>query len=94
MNPRRGLHRLQGGAAERLGVTERDVSPHELHLGQKHEMEHTDDPVLARQIALDHLAEDPRYYSHIETMERVVKSMGRRNVTASQILKGTRRGRR
>jgi hypothetical protein len=28
-------------------------------------MEHTDDPDVAEQIALDHLAEDPHYYSRL-----------------------------
>ena len=32
-------------------------------------MEHTDDPVKAEQIALDHLAEDPQYYTKLATIE-------------------------
>lgn len=28
------------------------------------EMEHTNDPRVAEEIALDHLSEDPRYYSN------------------------------
>jgi hypothetical protein len=38
--------------------------------GTKVEMEHTDDPEIARQIALDHLAEDPKYYDKLEKMEK------------------------
>ena len=32
-------------------------------MGMKVEMEHTTDPRIAEEIALDHLAEDPHYYS-------------------------------
>jgi len=82
---------LRGGAAERLGVTERDVSPTELHLGQRHEMEHTDDPSVARQIALDHLAEDPRYYSELIRLKSTTKGPRRRIMNAADILRGLRR---
>lgn len=84
--------KIRGGMAERLGVTSRDVSSSELRRGQKHELEHTDDPKLAKQIALDHLAEDPHYYAHITAMEKAVKrkSKGRR-ITAKDLLKGLRR---
>lgn len=39
------------------------VDPEELVMGIKVEMEHTTDPRVAEEIALDHLAEDPHYYS-------------------------------
>lgn len=39
------------------------VDPEELKMGIEVEMEHTNDPKVAEEIALDHLAEDPRYYS-------------------------------
>ncbi len=38
---------------------------HELSMGIAEEMEHTGNPGVAREIALDHLAEDPRYYSKL-----------------------------
>lgn len=60
---------LAGGLAERKGFTEADASPWELRRGKKHELEHTNDRVLARQIALDHLAEDPHYYSRLKSCE-------------------------
>lgn len=37
----------------------------QLAAGTRVEKEHTSDPQLARQIAMDHLAEDPRYYSKL-----------------------------
>lgn len=43
-----------------------DVDPDQLKLGIKTEMEHTSDPKVAEEIALDHLAEDPHYYSKLK----------------------------
>jgi hypothetical protein len=88
------MFRLRGGAAERLGVTEHQVPARELARGQEHEMEHTDDPAMARQIALDHLAEDPDYYRHLDVLENVVRTMKSRSekqrIMAEDILRGTR----
>lgn len=39
---------------------------HELEMGKKEEMEHTDDPKIAEKIALDHLREDPMYYTKLK----------------------------
>jgi hypothetical protein len=41
----------------------------QLKMGIKVEMEHTDDPKLAREIAMDHLVEDPNYYAKLKKME-------------------------
>lgn len=38
-------------------------------MGTKVEMEHTDDPTIARQIAMDHLVEDSNYYTKLKKME-------------------------
>jgi hypothetical protein len=38
----------------------------ELAKGIKHEKEHTDDEALATKIAIDHLMEDPHYYTKLE----------------------------
>lgn len=43
-----------------------DVDPNELRKGIEVEMEHTNDPVKAEEIALDHLAEDPQYYTKLD----------------------------
>jgi hypothetical protein len=86
--------RLHGGAAERLGVKECDVCSIELERGTEHEMEHTNDRKMARQIALDHLAEDPDYYKHLDVLESVVKSMkasrSKRHITAEEIFREAR----
>lgn len=54
------------GEAARKGVTERDVNPTELAHGIAVESEHvTGCTKLAKKIALDHLAEDQRYYQKL-----------------------------
>jgi len=57
------------GLAVKKGVTEDEVDPDELAKGLDVEREHTDDPEVRKQTALDHLAEDPKYYTHLEEME-------------------------
>ncbi|MDB4378139.1 hypothetical protein N9Z41_00065 [bacterium] len=47
---------------------EKDVDPKELKMGIKVEMEHTDDPAKAKVIALQHLAEDPKYYTKLASL--------------------------
>lgn len=42
------------------------VNPVELSMGIKVEMEHTDDPKKAEKIAMDHLKENPSYYSQLK----------------------------
>jgi hypothetical protein len=47
---------------------ESDVHPSELKRGIEVEMEHTKDPKKAKVIALQHLAEDPRYYTKLDKL--------------------------
>ena len=47
----------------------RNVNPRELAMGEKVELEHTDNPLMARKIAFDHLAEMPDYYTRLKAME-------------------------
>jgi hypothetical protein len=54
---------LPGGEGAHL--TPQDVDPEQLALGTAVEMEHTKDPRTAMEIALDHLAEDPKYYDKL-----------------------------
>ena len=54
------------------GMTADDVNPYEFRKGWKHELEHTDDIDKAKKIAIDHLAEDPNYYTHLDAMEAEV----------------------
>jgi hypothetical protein len=41
----------------------------QLKIGTKTEKEHTNDSKVAEEIALDHLGEDPRYYTKLKKME-------------------------
>ena len=43
-----------------------EISHDEIEAGTDHEMEHTSDRDMARRIAMDHLRENPHYYSELE----------------------------
>jgi uracil-DNA glycosylase len=64
--------KLPGGEGDK--TTPKDVDQDELKRGITHEMEHTDDPKIAEEIALDHLSEDPKYYTKLESIELSAKS--------------------
>lgn len=55
--------RLRGGRGRRLSVL--DVDPRQLAAGIQVETEHTPSRRLACEIALDHLAEDVKYYTKL-----------------------------
>jgi hypothetical protein len=59
--------KIPGGRAALLRAKEFDQA--QLTMGTKVELEHTDDVGIAREIAMDHLAEDPRYYIELAKME-------------------------
>lgn len=59
---------LPGGKADKK--TPDDFDPKALAEGEAHEREHTKDPKLAREIAMDHLTEDPHYYEKIKEVEK------------------------
>ncbi len=52
---------IPGGKGE--GLKPADVDPKEFLVGTAVEEEHSDDKAYAQEIALDHLAENPNYYS-------------------------------
>lgn len=55
---------LPGGVADK---TDPKQFPKDLlREGAQHEMEHTDDPKIATEIAMDHLKEDPLYYRKLK----------------------------
>ena len=59
--------KVPGGLADK--GPPKGVNPEQVAKGVKVEMEHTDDPAIAREIAHDHLTEDPKYYDKLETIE-------------------------
>jgi len=54
---------IPGGKGD--DANEADFDPKEVEMGKKIEMEHTGDPVKAKEITLDHLTEDPKYYTKL-----------------------------
>jgi len=60
---------LSVGRAREKGVTDADVDESELITGINVELEHTPNRVVAKKIALDHLAEMPNYYTQLKRME-------------------------
>lgn len=60
-------NKLFGGLADKR--KESDFDKKELAKGIRTEMEHTDDPQIAKEIAMDHLTEDPKYYTKLAKME-------------------------
>jgi len=59
---------IPGGKADARTPEEFDQGA--LAKGQKVEYEHTDDPRVAQEIAMDHLVESPEYYDALEKMEK------------------------
>jgi hypothetical protein len=64
------LKRLNVRLARRAGLKASDFDPRALAQGTRVEMEHTLHVSVARQIAMDHLTEDPDYYVKLARMER------------------------
>ena len=61
---------LPGGLAEKAHKKLEDFDPKAIARGQKVESEHTSRKDITRQIAMDHLTEDPKYYEKLEKMEK------------------------
>lgn len=61
---------LPGGKGDDRDASEFD--PREISMGIRHEMEHTGDRAVAREIAIDHLTEDPHYYSDMKAAGRLL----------------------
>ena len=64
--------RLKGGRADGKPITNYDLK--ELLAGIKFEREHTDDSLLALEMAMDHLETIPDYYIRLHRMENDVMS--------------------
>jgi len=64
--------KIKGGKADDNSPQEFDKE--QIKMGLKIEMEHTDDPMIAIEIAMDHLSEFPDYYTRLDKMEKEAKS--------------------
>lgn len=58
---------IKGGLAD--GINPNQLNQEELAKGVSVELEHTNNPVFAREIATDHLVENPKYYDKLEKIE-------------------------
>lgn len=67
---------MSNGRFNEKGKSEDSYPKDELEMGIKVESEHTNNPMMARRIALDHLAEFPTYYSALKKMEDGLKTKG------------------
>lgn len=59
--------KLKGGLGDKKSPS--DFDQQSLMQGIHVEVEHTNDILMAMEIAMDHLAEDPRYYKKLSQME-------------------------
>jgi len=60
---------FRAGLAQKAGKKPEDFDKEQLEAGTKVEIEHTNDQSKAQQIAMDHLTEDPHYYTKLKRME-------------------------
>lgn len=94
--------KLKGGVADKHKPS--DFDSEDLKEGIKVEMEHTDDPEKAKEIAMDHMAEHPEeeeedekdddtidsdYYDELEDMEDKLKNKKKAGMV--RFLSGSRR---
>ena len=61
---------IPGGLADK---SKKKFNKQQLEMGAKVEMEHTNNPALAKEIAKDHLTEDPKYYNKLKKIEKAHK---------------------
>lgn len=57
---------------------EKDFEKSQIEKGKKVEMEHTDNPEIAKDITMDHLEEYDDYYIGLEHMEKALKEIEKR----------------
>ena len=60
--------RIPGGKADSRSDSDFDAA--ELARGIEVELEHTSDKEVAKEIAKDHLAEDPKYYTKLKKIHK------------------------
>lgn len=58
---------LKGGLADFKKIE--DFDQEQVKMGRKIEKEHTDDESKIDEIVMDHLTEDPKYYTKLKTIE-------------------------
>lgn len=63
---------ISGGLADDKSSI--DFNPEQILKGMEVEMEHTNDPRIALEITMDHLTENPEYYTFLDKMETEMES--------------------
>jgi hypothetical protein len=82
---KRATERLVGGKAD--GKPDSKFDKKQIEVGIKVEREHIKDKEARKEVAKDHLTEDPKYYSHLKEMEsKYVKKAGVLKGLASGLL--------
>lgn len=71
---------IHGGLADRR--SEEAFSEKKLEAGKKVEREHTSNKEIAEEIAMDHLTEDPKYYTKLKKIEKMAYAQGQRDAFA------------
>lgn len=71
---------LKGGIGD--SANPNDFDPKQVKMGMKVESEHTSDKEVAMEIVLDHLSEDPHYYTKLKKVEE----SSIKKITKKQIL--------
>ena len=86
---KKSLTEMKGGKADKLSVKDiadkHDVPvskiEKQISMGKKVELEHTDNPAIAKEIAMDHLAEFPDYYTRLAKLEKQAEAkLGKKKV--------------
>jgi hypothetical protein len=66
---------LPGGIADNM--PDNKFNKKKLQHAQKHEMEHTTNPTIAKEVAKDHMTEDENYYKKVEKIEKKARAANR-----------------
>jgi hypothetical protein len=71
----KNIDRVPGGAADYFSPVDPSFEQQQVERGILVELEHTNDPEIAVEIALDHLVEDRDYYTKLETIDPHIKRL-------------------
>lgn len=69
---------IEGGLADDKKPEEFDIK--QILKGIEIEYEHSKDPKIALEIAMDHLTENPKYYDYLEEMENKMEDASKEEV--------------
>lgn len=75
---------IKGGKAD--NKKDSDFKKETLKAGSKVEMEHTNSPKLAKEIAKDHLVESPNYYKELKKMEKRLETQ---DLFSTEVINGS-----